>query len=110
MPRTFGTIARRGGLRPSPIRYYEKTALLPKPIRVSGQRRYDETVLQRLAIIRFAKYVGFNLTETSQLLQGATVRPPTDRWRRMAHERIRDLDAAIEHAALLRGVLQDTLM
>jgi DNA-binding transcriptional MerR regulator len=72
--------------------------LLPRPIRISGQRRYDDTVPQRLAIIRFAKYVGFNLTEISRLLQGALVRPPTDRWRRMAHDRIQELDGTIQHA------------
>jgi DNA-binding transcriptional MerR regulator len=64
---TIGQIARRAGISQSTIRYYERLGLLPAPIRSSGQRRYDDTVLQRLAVIRFAKYVGFSLTEVTQL-------------------------------------------
>jgi DNA-binding transcriptional MerR regulator len=33
-------------------RYHEEIGLLPEPERVSGQRRYDETVLRRLTVIR----------------------------------------------------------
>jgi MerR family redox-sensitive transcriptional activator SoxR len=106
---TIGQIARRSGIRSSTIRYYERLALLPAPIRVSGQRRYDETTLQRLAIIRFAKHVGFSLTEVGQLLQGMSVRPPPERWRRMAHDKMKDLDAAILHASTLKRLLEDTL-
>ena len=38
---TIGEVARKAGLRPSAIRYYEDAELLPKPERVGGQRRYD---------------------------------------------------------------------
>src|SRR5262245_21155407 len=106
---TIGQIARRAGTPQTTIRYYERLGLLPQPPRSSGQRRYDETVLQRLAVIRFATYVGFSLTEVAQLLSGKHVRPPTDRWRQMAHARIQDLDAAIEHASMLKRMVTDTL-
>lgn len=106
---TIGQLARRAGVRPSAIRYYERLALLPSPVRVSGQRRYDETALQRLAIIRFAKHVGFSLEEIARLLDGTRHRPPPERWRRMAHEKLKDLDAAMAHASLLKRMLQDTL-
>ena len=45
----IGQVADRAGVRVSLIRYYEDIGLLPEPARVSGQRRYDETVLRRLA-------------------------------------------------------------
>jgi DNA-binding transcriptional MerR regulator len=76
---------------------------------MSGQRRYDETALQRLAIIRFAKFVGFSLEEISQLLDGTRLRPAPNRWRRMAHAKIGDLDAAVSHASLLKRMLLETL-
>ena len=44
----IGEVARRAGVRVSLIRYYEAIGLLPEPERVSGQRRYDETVLPQL--------------------------------------------------------------
>jgi MerR family redox-sensitive transcriptional activator SoxR len=106
---TIGQISRRAGVRPSTIRYYERLGLLPSPIRQSGQRRYDETVLQRLAIIRFAKHVGFSLIDIGQLLVGTSVRPPTDRWRRMAHAKLHDLEAAIQHAIVLKQLLAETI-
>ena len=42
---SIGEVALRAGLNPSAIRYYERIGLLPDAERVSGQRRYDETVL-----------------------------------------------------------------
>jgi MerR family transcriptional regulator, redox-sensitive transcriptional activator SoxR len=38
----IGEVARRAGIRPSALRYYESIGLLPAPTRVSGRRRYDE--------------------------------------------------------------------
>src|SRR5262245_37690170 len=106
---TIGQLATRSGVAPSAIRYYERLGLLPTPIRTSGQRRYDNTAVQRLAVIGFAKYVGFNLTEIAHLLQGIHVRPPTDRWRQMAHAKLREIDDAIEHASTLKRKLEETL-
>src|SRR5262245_24199666 len=56
---TVGAVARQARLRASAIRYYESAGLLPAPIRVSGWRRYDETILGRLAVIELAKRAGF---------------------------------------------------
>jgi MerR family regulatory protein len=38
---SIGQVAAATGLRTSAIRYYEDTGILPKPERVSGQRRYQ---------------------------------------------------------------------
>ena len=47
----IGEVARKMGLRSSAIRYYEKLGLIPKAPRLSGRRRYDERVLERLACV-----------------------------------------------------------
>src|SRR5262245_41454026 len=60
---SIGEVARKMGLRSSAIRYYEKLGLIPKAPRLSGRRRYDERVLERLAMVRFAKHVGFSIAE-----------------------------------------------
>jgi MerR family regulatory protein len=39
---SIGEVARKMGLRPSAIRYYERLGLIPKAARASGRRRYDE--------------------------------------------------------------------
>ncbi len=106
---TIGELARRSGVRASAIRYYEALGVLPSPPRSSGQRRYDETALQRLAIIRFAKHVGFSLPDIRQLLAGVSTRPPPERWRRMAHERLEAVEAALDHARAIKRLLLGTL-
>ncbi len=57
----IGEVARRAGVRPSALRYYERAGLLPTPRRINGRRRYDPGVLQRLDAIRFAQRAGFTL-------------------------------------------------
>ena len=106
---TIGEVARKSGFRSSTIRYYEKIGLLPKATRASGQRRYDDQVLQHLAIVRFAKYVGFSVAEIKQLLEGGRRRPPSDRWQKMAMLKITQMDEIIDQANTVRKMLQETL-
>jgi MerR family transcriptional regulator, redox-sensitive transcriptional activator SoxR len=106
---TIGEVARKSGFRSSTIRYYEKIGLLPKAARASGQRRYDDQVLQRLAIVRFARHVGFSVAEIKQLLEGGQRRPPSERWRKMAMRKITQVDEIIAQANAVRKMLQETL-
>jgi len=106
---TIGQVARRVGLRASAIRFYERTGLLPKPERRSGQRRYTEAVLTRLATIRFAQHVGFKLGEVRRLLEGAAERPPPERWRLMASLKAKQLEALMARAQSMRKKILETL-
>jgi MerR family redox-sensitive transcriptional activator SoxR len=105
----IGEVAERSGLRTSAIRYYEKVGLLPKAPRLNGRRRYDEVVLERLAIIRFAKRVGFGVTDTAKLLGGTPGRPPPERWRKLAHEKMMEIDRLVAEASVVRKLLSETL-
>ena len=60
---TIGEVARRAGMRASAIRFYEKSGLLPKATRAGGQRRYDQNILPRLALLSWAKECGFTLEQ-----------------------------------------------
>jgi DNA-binding transcriptional MerR regulator len=106
---TIGDVARRSGVPASTIRYYERLGVLPPARRRGGKRRYDVTVLDALAIIRFATHVGLTLAETRELLGGRAARPKPERWREVARRRLGELDALIDHAQRLRAVLHDTL-
>lgn len=68
----IGEVAGRAGVRVSLIRYYEQIGLLPQPERVSGQRRYDETVLRRLSVIDVAQRAGLSLDEIRELVEHGT--------------------------------------
>jgi len=106
---SIGEVARRAGLRTSAIRYYEKLGLLPHPPRAGGRRRYDERVLERLAMVRFAKHVGFTIVEAKLLLDGVEGRPPTERWKKLAREKAAQVDKFIAQAGTVRKMLQETL-
>jgi MerR family transcriptional regulator, redox-sensitive transcriptional activator SoxR len=106
---SIGELAKRTGVRTSAIRYYERVGLLPKASRVNGRRRYDEIALERLAIIRFAKRVGFGIADMGILLNGAPGRPQPERWRKLAHEKIADLDRLVVEASAVREMLLGTL-
>ena len=106
---SIGEVARRMGLRPSAIRYYERLGLIPKAPRLSGRRRYDERVLERLAMVRFAQHVGFSIAEIKVLLAGVEGRPPTDRWRKLAAAKVAQVDAFVTQARAVRKLLSETL-
>jgi MerR family transcriptional regulator, redox-sensitive transcriptional activator SoxR len=106
---SIGEVARRAGLRTSALRYYERIGLLPRPPRVGGQRRYDPHILDRLAIVRLGQYVGLRITEIKWLLNDVPGRPPPERWRELARDRLIQVDALIAEAQAIRRLLQMTL-
>ena len=94
---TISEVGRKVGLRSSAIRYYEQIGILEPARRVSGQRRYDETVLYRLAVVRRARDAGFTLDEIRQLFFGFSRSTPiSQRWKRIAEHKMVELDARIK--------------
>lgn len=107
---TIGEIAARAGVRASAIRYYESAGLLPVPRREHGQRRYDPSTLQRLAVIRLAQDVGFTVAEVRELVAGFEDEGvAAARWRAAAHQKLADVEAHIARAQQMRQVLADSL-
>ena len=106
---SIGEVARKAGLRASAIRYYERIGLLPRVPRVSGRRRYDPRILDRLAIVRLGQHVGLRIAEINWLLNDVPGRPPPERWRKLAKERLRQVDALIADVQAIRALLQMTL-
>jgi len=106
---SIGEVARRSGLSTSAIRYYERIGVLPRVPRIGRQRRYDPLIIEQLAIVRFAQYVGLRLTEIKWLLNDVPGRPPPERWRKLAKERLRQVDSLIADAKAIRGLLQMTI-
>jgi MerR family transcriptional regulator, redox-sensitive transcriptional activator SoxR len=85
-------VARVFGLRTSAIRYYEQIGILPPPMRRNGQRRYDNSVLFRLAVVQRARGTGFTLEEIRELFFGFPpgTRPPK-RWHQLSQRKIAEL-------------------
>jgi len=65
----IGEAARQSGVKVPTIRYYEQIGLLPAPPRSEGNRRqYDGGDLRRLAFIRHARELGFEIDAIRTLL------------------------------------------
>jgi MerR family redox-sensitive transcriptional activator SoxR len=107
---TISQVARQIRLCPSAIRYYERIGLLPPAERLSGQRRYDPTVLHRLAIIQRARQLGFTLAEIRQLFFGFRDNTrPSHRWRTFAQKKLAELDELMDAIKAVRGVLKKVM-
>jgi MerR family transcriptional regulator, redox-sensitive transcriptional activator SoxR len=104
---TISQVASQIRLRPSAIRYYERIGLLPPAPRLAGQRRYDQKVLYRLAIIQRARQLGFTLDETRQLFFGfRDVTRASRRWRTLSQRKLAELDRLIDAIRRIRGLLK----
>lgn len=103
----IGEVARRAGIRASAIRYYEQAGLIPGPARVGGRRRYDDTVLVSLDVIRLAQRAGFTIQEVRTLLHGfgPRIRAST-RWRKLAERKRGELSARIAEAQRMQELLE----
>jgi MerR family transcriptional regulator, redox-sensitive transcriptional activator SoxR len=107
---SIGDVARRTGLRPSALRYYEDVGILTPPRRVNGRRRYDADVLTRVAVVRMAQEAGFTIAEVRTLLMGfPDGTPASARWRTLAHRKLVEVDALIARAQAMRRVLEESL-
>src|SRR5258708_33296788 len=101
----MGRVAKRFGLTPDAIRFYEPNALLPRPPRTEGGfRLYDESDVETLAFIRRVQGLGFKLSEIRSLLdlRGSGLQPCAAVQRRLqvklivVRRKLRDLQK-LEH-------------
>jgi MerR family transcriptional regulator, redox-sensitive transcriptional activator SoxR len=106
----IGEVANQTNLNTSAIRYYEKCGLLTPQYRVGGQRRYANDIVDRVLLIRFASDMGFSIAEIRLFLNGLSARTPVGpRWRRLAQNKIREVDLAMERARRLKLLLSHLL-
>lgn len=101
---TIGQVAKKTGLRASAIRFYERAGLLPPAVRLSGRRRYDRAILDRIAVLERAKACGFTLAEIGILFndQGSH----SVKWQRLAARKLAELNATLERIAAMKELLQ----
>lgn len=103
-------IARRAGVQPSALRYYERVGLLKAPPRVSGQRRYAPEVLDTLRLVELAQEAGFTIAEIRELLEGFDeATPASERWQALAREKLTEVRALIEQARRMERLLHALL-
>jgi len=103
---TISEAGRKIGLPASTIRYYEQIGVLKPAHRESGQRRYGQEVLYRLALIQRARQTGFTLDEIRRLFFGFSAGTPISRrWERLSHKKLKELDSMMRQIQIMRELL-----
>ena len=107
---SIGAISKQAGLHASTIRYYESAGLLSVPTRTGGQRRYDSEIIKRLSFIKLAQKAGFSVAEIKTLLEGFEENtPPVSQWRKLAAQKIIEIEAMLYQAQLMKDLLAEGL-
>ena len=73
-PMTISEVSRRSGVASSALRFYEDKGLIESERAGSGHRRFDRSVLRRIAFIVFAQRVGLTLEEIGDRADEAAAR------------------------------------
>lgn len=108
---TIGETARRSGVAPSALRFYEERGLITSERMDSGHRRYPRAVLRRIAFIVFAQKIGLTLDEIGVEL----ARLPPDRipaggdWALLSATWVSRIDARIAELQRLRHGLAECI-
>ncbi|MHA6625926.1 MerR family transcriptional regulator [Pseudonocardia sichuanensis] len=97
---SIGEAARRVGLAPSAIRFYEAEGLLDAPRGDDGRRRYGPAELRALAFIAMARDLGLGVAGIRDALH-----PGPDGWAAVVDAQVALLDAQIARAQRAREVL-----
>ncbi|WP_223884170.1 MerR family transcriptional regulator [Micromonospora craniellae] len=100
-------LARRVGVKPSALRYYEREGLLTPAGRSNGRRVFDEEGLAQLAAIDFWREAGFSIKEMAVLL--ADMKVSMSAVKRIASARIAELDGTINHAERVKELLSEVM-
>ena len=101
---SIGDVARRSGVAPSALRFYERRGLIASTRTDGNQRRYDRAVLRRIAFVQAGRAAGISLEQIGAALETLPRnRTPGHRdWERLSNRWRADLDARIDVLTALR--------
>ena len=107
----IGEVVSRSGFPASALRYYEREGLLTTTRTAGGQRRYERSVLRRLAFVRAARNIGVGHDEVREALDSLPAgRSPTRAdWTRLSRSWRKRLDEQIDALTALRDGLDSCI-
>ena len=108
---TIGKVARRVGIQPSAIRYYERRGILQPTVRgANGYRVYTDEAVKLLRFVKRAQSLGITLKEIMPLLnlviQG---QQPCSHIKQVAKRHLDEVNRKIYELQLLRKELHTLL-
>jgi Hg(II)-responsive transcriptional regulator len=107
---TTGRLAQRAQVNPQTIRYYEREGILQSPKRSSsGYRIFSADAVRRIRFVKRAQTLGFSLDQIRDLLSLRSQRTgeETADVKRMAREKIAEIDRKMEALTKMRSILRE---
>jgi len=104
---TIGELAGRSGVATSALRFYEAKGLISSARTDGNQRRYERSVLRRVALVRAGRAAGIRLERIRAALDTLPAnRTPTRRdWERLSQAWRNDLESQIAGLEAIRDRL-----
>jgi MerR family redox-sensitive transcriptional activator SoxR len=111
MEMSVGQIAKRAGVKISTLHFYEQKGLIESTRNTGNQRRYERSVLRRIAIIKTAQQLGMSLQEVTLAIDHLPKdhAPTEEEWRVMADHWKSQLDERIYRLQVLRDNLNECI-
>lgn len=107
---TIGQLARRVGLRPSAIRYYEAHGVLRPPARSANEYRlYGPDALTVLRFVLHGKELGFSLAEVRQIINASRNGPPCALTRKLVERHLAQVEGELRRLRSLQARLKRLL-
>jgi MerR family transcriptional regulator, copper efflux regulator len=107
---TIGQLARRVGLRPSAIRYYEAHGVLRPPARSAHEYRlYGSDAVALLRFVQRAKELGFSLGEVRQIIEASRTEPPCALTRTLIERHLAQVEGELHRVRSLQVRLKRLL-
>jgi MerR family redox-sensitive transcriptional activator SoxR len=108
---TIAEVAKRSGVAPSALRFYEEEGLIRSERTAAGHRRYSRAVIRRVAFIVFAQRVGLTLdeigTELAKLPQNRV--PERTHWAKLSGGWTKRIEERISELERLRAGLTECI-
>ncbi|UVE16944.1 MerR family DNA-binding protein [Pseudomonas sp. LS44] len=107
-PLTISVLSRASGVNLETIRFYERSGLLPEPLRsASGYRHYQDADVRRLRFIRRGRELGFSLNEIQTLLSLADhPQSPCDEADQLVQQHLTAIEARIRDLRAMQAELR----
>jgi DNA-binding transcriptional MerR regulator len=103
----IGELSRRTGIATSALRYYERVGLLSPAARAGRRRHYEESSVERIAVIRLCQDAGFTLAEIRRLV--AAWGRDDRGWTELAERKVAELDTRIADAQRAKELVEHAL-